>query len=177
MTGVQTCALPIFNKTTGVSTIVGPLGFNAANGQGLDFDDETGILYLAALRSGPLADLRTVNTTTGATTVVGPLIIGGTNMRLGDIAVVANTSCSPGNITWASINPTGGTVAPNSSVPVVVTMSAVGLGVGTYNGTLCILSVDSNEPELTVTLQLTVEEEPPPPPDEIYLFLPMMRNE
>ena len=164
------------NKDTGVSKIVEPLGFNAANGQGPDFDEASGVLYLAALRSGPLADLRTVNTNTGATTVIGPLTIGGSNLRLGDIAIVGGTSCSPGSISWASITPTGGTVAPNSSVPVVVTMSAVGLGVGTYNGTLCILSVDSNEPEVTVTLQLTVEEEPPPPPDELYIFLPFMRN-
>lgn len=163
------------NKATAVSTIVGPLGYNAANGQGLDFDDGTGTLYLASLQPGPVSQLRTVNLTTGATTVIGPLTTGSTSHRLGDIAIVPNTNCTPGNITWATINPMGGTVAGDSSVQVSVTFSATGLPVGTHQGSICIFSDDTNLPQVILGLELTVEEvPPPPPPDDLYIFLPLM---
>ena len=165
------------NKSTAAGTVIGVLGYNAANGQGLDFDEGTGILYLAALQPGPISQLRTVNTATGATTVIGNLTDGNTVSRLGDIAVVANTSCSPGNIPWATLTPTSGTVGGNSSVNVTVTLSAVGLSAGVYQGTLCIFSDDVTVPQVTVTLQLTVEEDsPPPPPDDLYLYLPLILN-
>lgn len=163
------------NKATGSSTIIGPLGYNAANGQGLDFDESDGTLYLASLQPGPISQLRTVNTTTGATTIIGPLATGGTSHRLGDIAIVPNTNCTPGNISWATINPMGGTIAGNSSVQVSVTLSAAGLAVGTHQASICIFSDDTTMPQVILNLQLTVEEiPPPPPPDDLYIFLPLM---
>jgi len=58
------------NKTTGVFTLVGPLGFAANYGQDGAFDLSDGVLYLAS--AGPGNILRTCDTTTGsATTVIG----------------------------------------------------------------------------------------------------------
>ncbi len=59
-----------WNKTTGVATLVGALGFDANFGQDAAFDLSDGMLYLAS--AGPGNILRVCDTTTGsATTVIG----------------------------------------------------------------------------------------------------------
>jgi hypothetical protein len=60
------------DKATGAATVVGPIGFNANYAQGMDFDPQTGVLYLAAYNLSSGGELRTANTSTGATTLVGP---------------------------------------------------------------------------------------------------------
>jgi hypothetical protein len=56
------------NKVTGAGSTVGPIGFDANFGQGMDFDDSTGTLYMAAFNGTSFAaELRTVNIATGAT--------------------------------------------------------------------------------------------------------------
>ncbi|MCI0395891.1 MAG: DUF11 domain-containing protein [Chloroflexi bacterium] len=163
------------DKATGATIVIGPLGYNAFGGQGLDFDDGTGILYLSSFQVGSNSQLRTVNVTTGATTVIGPLTDGAISMRLGDIAVVANTTCTPRNVPWATLNPTSGVINANNSVEVTVTLSAATLGVGVYQGTICIYSDDLTIPEVAIPLELTVVEEPLPPPN--YLYLPVIRRQ
>jgi hypothetical protein len=60
------------DPATAAGTVVGPLGFNANYSQGMDFDDATGTLYLAAFNGDTLqGELRIANTTTGNTTLVG----------------------------------------------------------------------------------------------------------
>jgi hypothetical protein len=56
-----------FNLTTGVATLVGPLGQNANFGQDTHFDYD-GILYWAAYTTGP--QLRVLDTVTGGSTLV-----------------------------------------------------------------------------------------------------------
>ncbi|MCL4869101.1 MAG: DUF11 domain-containing protein [Anaerolineae bacterium] len=177
MYGVDEAAnnLLSINRNTGAAAIIGALGYNAANGQGLDFDDATGILYLAALQPGPISQLRTVNLATGATTIIGNLTDGSNVNRLGDIAVVSNSSCIPGDIPWATFNLNSGTVGPDSSTQVVVTLAAAGLSPGVHEGTICVFSDDITMPQVTVTLRLTVEEkELPPPPTETKIYLPFV---
>ncbi len=62
--------LVAIDKTTGVGTIIGPLGINANYAQGLDFDEANDILYWAAYYSGGGA-LRVLDTATGASRLVG----------------------------------------------------------------------------------------------------------
>lgn len=162
------------NPTTGAGTPIGPLGYNAISGQGLDFDDSSGTLYLSALLTGPVSQLRTVNTSTGTTTVIGSLSDGTTLAVLGDIAIVPNAGCTPGAITWASTNQTSGTLAGNSSVTITVNLSAIGLDEGVYHGAICILSNDPATPQATVLLELTVNNEDPPPPTVEKVYLPLM---
>ena len=60
-----------FDKNTGSSALVGPLGFDANFGQGMDFDPETGECFLFAFNNtSVVAELRTCNTSTGSTTLV-----------------------------------------------------------------------------------------------------------
>jgi hypothetical protein len=75
----------------GAATTIGPLGFDALFGQGMDFDDDTGELYMAAVSSGAGggSHLRLVNTATGEATILGTL-----EHQLGSLAIA--TTCSAG---------------------------------------------------------------------------------
>jgi len=57
------------NRTTGVFTLVGPLGVNANYGQDAQFDLSDDKLYWAAYTTGP--QLRLVDTASGSSTVIG----------------------------------------------------------------------------------------------------------
>ncbi len=58
-----------WNKTTGVPTLVGPLGVNANFGQDGHFDISDGQYFWAAFTTGP--QLRIIDTLTGGSTLVG----------------------------------------------------------------------------------------------------------
>jgi hypothetical protein len=59
------------DKTTGLATLIGPLGYDANFGQGMSYDHATGILYLSAFNNTTVTgQLRSVDVTTGATTLV-----------------------------------------------------------------------------------------------------------
>lgn len=62
------------DKATAASTVVGPIGFNANFGQGMEFDESDGTCYMFAFNADLFApELRTCNPATGATTLVGTL--------------------------------------------------------------------------------------------------------
>lgn len=62
------------DKTTGAGTVIGPLGFDANFGQGMEFDESDGTCYLFAFNYGTFyPELRTCDTATGATTYIGTL--------------------------------------------------------------------------------------------------------
>ncbi|HWL92477.1 MAG TPA: hypothetical protein VNT79_03000, partial [Phycisphaerae bacterium] len=93
--GVQTDTFYSIDLATGTTTSIGPIGFDASFGQGMDFDDSTGELYMAAVSSIPLvSDLRLVNISTGATTVVGNFPA---NTHLGSLTIEAEV---PKSITY-----------------------------------------------------------------------------
>jgi hypothetical protein len=58
------------NPATGAGTVVGPLGINIHYAQGMSFDWNTGVLYLAAYGGSSDGALRTVDTATGTATLV-----------------------------------------------------------------------------------------------------------
>ncbi|HLT48156.1 MAG TPA: T9SS type A sorting domain-containing protein [Rubricoccaceae bacterium] len=65
------------DKTTGASTVLGPIGFDANFGQGMDFDNEDGTCYLCAFNNlAFVSELRTMNLQTGMTTLIGTLGVG-----------------------------------------------------------------------------------------------------
>ena len=71
------------NKTTGVATAVGPLGFNANYGQCMFFDEITNMVTMAAYNFGTNScEIRTVDVTTGASIVISstPNQIGGATL-------------------------------------------------------------------------------------------------
>jgi hypothetical protein len=60
------------DPTTGVGTVIGSIGFDADYAQGMDFEQVSGVLYLAAYNATTSrGELRTANTTTGNSVLVG----------------------------------------------------------------------------------------------------------
>ncbi|MCX7833729.1 MAG: DUF4394 domain-containing protein [Ignavibacteria bacterium] len=60
------------NKTTGVLTVIGPIGFNANYAQGMSWDHSTDSCFYASYNAtSSSGELRRVNLQTGATTLIG----------------------------------------------------------------------------------------------------------
>ncbi|MBZ9651251.1 GEVED domain-containing protein [Psychroflexus montanilacus] len=60
--------------STGATTALGPIGFDASFGQGMFYDQASDQVYLAAFNVvGNLSELRILDTTTGGTTLVGEI--------------------------------------------------------------------------------------------------------
>ena len=69
-TDLTSDVLGTINLTTGAFTVVGSIGFDANYAQDMEFDRETGELYMAAY--GSTGQLRWVDKTTGNTLLIGP---------------------------------------------------------------------------------------------------------
>jgi hypothetical protein len=75
MYGVDTCSdvLVEIDPTTAAGTVIGSLGFDAEFAQGMDFEDRSGVLYLAAYNAtASRGELRIADTATGNSVLVGP---------------------------------------------------------------------------------------------------------
>ncbi len=150
------------NKTTAAGTIIGPIGFNAGFGQGMDFDPITGTLYLSAFNASTFqAELRTGNTTTGSTTLIG--LLGSTTpgglVQLGWLGLPGE----PFDCAWLTESPVSGLIPASGNQIVDIFVDATGLTAGTYNCDLIINSNDPDEPNVIVPVTLNVT--PPTPPD------------
>ena len=82
-----------------------------------------------------------------------------------DISLM-ETCSAPGNIPWISVSPDMGTTSAGTSDSVDVNFDSTGLGVGSYQGTLCIESNDPSSPVVPVPVSMTVQ--------EFYLNLPLL---
>jgi hypothetical protein len=73
--GLDAChdALMRIDPTTGAGTLIGSTGFDADYAQGMDFEDRSGTLYLAAYNTTlSRGELRIADTATGNSVLVGP---------------------------------------------------------------------------------------------------------
>jgi len=66
---ILTDSLYRVDPATAAATLVGSLGVDANYAQGMDFEEESGVLYWAAYTSQ--GELRVIDTTTGASTLIG----------------------------------------------------------------------------------------------------------
>jgi hypothetical protein len=129
------------DKSNGAITPIGSVGFNANYAQGMDFDEEADILYLAAYDGTfSRAELRVADTTTGATELIG-LLGAGTGVEIDAFGIA---TAGPSDVPWLSYAPESGTVAANGgTLTVDVTLDTVEITQpGLYMATLRILSND-----------------------------------
>lgn len=85
------------DKATGAGTVVGPIGFNANFGQGMDCDERTGACFLFAFNLDTFQpELRLCDTDTGATTFLG---------RIGGPSLQQITSAAITRFTWPKFRP------------------------------------------------------------------------
>ena len=136
------------NKVSAEPTVIGNIGFNANFAQGLDFNDENGILYYAAFSTNYGGQLRTVNITTGATTPLGSFASG---HELDAFAVTKYVSAS-----WVSLSQNSGTILPDSTEQLdVIFNSTVISNFGTYNSEIVFFGNNINSvPNLPLNMDI-----------------------
>lgn len=77
---------------------------------------------------------------------------------------------TPGNLPWVAVSPSSGSTPPGNSSNVAVVFDATGLATGDYSGELCIASDAPDNPEVVVTLNLTVIEA------EFLIYMPAVHK-
>jgi hypothetical protein len=71
--------------------------------------------------------------------------------------LAGGTGCNlPADVPWLSADQDSGTLAPNGSTQVRITLDSTGLSPGTLAATLCVDSNDPAKPRITVSVTLTV---------------------
>jgi hypothetical protein len=68
----------------------------------------------------------------------------------------ASDTCASADLPWVSRDPPSGTTSPAGADLVSVSFNSTNLASGVYTGTLCIDSDDADEPQVAVSLTLTV---------------------
>jgi len=159
--------LVAIDKTSGTSQTIGSIGFDAIYGQGLDFDLQTGVLYLSSTGGDEFTHMYSVDPLTGATTLIGE-----TGGEVDSMAIaVPRVLCStPTNTPWLSYDVSNGTVTPDPDLthPATVNVSfdATDLAPGSYTANVCVYSNDSLHSRVAIPVSLTVN--PVGPVDEIF---------
>jgi uncharacterized membrane protein len=139
------------DPATGAGTVVGSLGVSANYAQGMDFEEETGVLYWAAYTTQ--GELRVIDTTTGASALVGAFP-GGAEVD----ALAFATGGAATDIPWLSESPITGTVAALDSQTIDVTFDASIPEItqpGDYQATLRI-TTDTPYDDPTIPVTMTV---------------------
>jgi subtilisin family serine protease len=144
------------NKSTGAIITIGSLGFDANYAQGMDFDEEAGILYLAAYNNAlSAAQLRIADTTTGATTLVGPLGAG-SGVEVDSFAIATGGAS---DVLWLDQDPQMGEVDPDGGEQIIVITfdASVVTEPGDYFATLRVVSNDPMMASYNIPVTMTVE--------------------
>jgi subtilisin family serine protease len=149
---IVTDQLVSIDKTTGVGTGIGSLGFDANFGQGMAFDPVSGELYLAAFNNYTFQpELRIADRSTGATVLVG--VLGSSDpggiVQLGWVGIPGL-----GGALWLAVDPLGGIVPPGASMELSVTFDAARLADEDLNANILVSSNDPFTPEVTVPAHL-----------------------
>jgi hypothetical protein len=138
------------DTSTGAGTVIGSIGFDANYAQGMDFDEATNVLYLAAFNLDSYqGELRTCDTTTGMSTLVGAFQGGD------EVDCLAFTSFVPSDIPWLDEAPKSGTLPAAGNQPITVSYDSTGLATGAYLATLAFKN-DSPYGDLDVPVTLNV---------------------
>jgi len=119
-------------------TLVGSLGAAANYAQGMDYEEESGVLYWAAYTTQ--GELRIIDTTTGASTLVGAFPGGA------EVDSLAFATGGQSDVPWLSEDPVSGTVPAAGSIDVDVIFDPTGAGLSQPGNYLAELKVKHNTP-------------------------------
>jgi len=139
-------------------TEVGSLGVAANYAQGMDYEEESGVLYWAAYTT--TGELRIIDTTTGASALVGAFPGGA------EVDSLAFATGGQSDVPWLSEDPISGTVPAGDWIDVDVTFDPTGLSQpGDYLAALKVKhDTPYTYPNIPVVLHLIA-------PEGIYLPL------
>nr|HPK26952.1 carboxypeptidase regulatory-like domain-containing protein [Anaerolineaceae bacterium] len=130
-------------------TLVGSTGISANYAQGMDYEEESGVLYWAAFNySTDVGELRIIDTTTGASTLIG-MFPGGA-----ETDCLAFTTGGISDVQWLSEDPVAGTVPAGGSLPITVTFDATGLDASDYFAGLRVRPDGAPKFDVPVTLHV-----------------------
>jgi len=107
------------DPTTLATTLVGSLGAAPNYAQGMDYEEESGVLYWAAYTTQ--GELRIIDTTTGASTLVGAFPGGA------EVDSLAFATGGQSDVPWLSEDPVSGIVPADGSIDIEVTFDPAGL--------------------------------------------------
>ncbi len=111
--------LVAIDPETGAATTVGSVGFNASYAQGMDFEEQSGVLYLAAYDgNSSQGQLRIADMETGATALVGAFP-GGAEVDCLSFATVGSS-----DVAWLAEDPVQESVAPSGAQSVTLDFDA-----------------------------------------------------
>lgn len=139
------------DKKTCKFTIVGSIGFDAVFAQGMDFDDENNVLYLAAYNANPAgAELRVADTDTGNTVSLGPL--GDGYIEIDGFAIATRRP-----LDWVSLSKKSGSFAAGVDTFNVI-FDAHNTNEGTYSANITFDGTQvNNVPQMLLTLEVLPE--------------------
>jgi hypothetical protein len=136
------------DPNTGAGTEVGSTGFNANYAQGMDFEDESGILYWAAY--GTSGEMRVIDTTTGASAHIGAFPGGA------EVDCLAFPTGGGADVPWLDETPVSGAVPAEGSTAVTVDFDAAYVDQpGEYHAEL-ILKNDTPYGKFNIPVTMTV---------------------
>jgi hypothetical protein len=129
------------DPATGAGTVIGSIGFDANYAQSMDYEEEAGVMYMAAYSAS--GELRIVDLATGNTSLVGGFP-GGEEIE----ALAFATGGAPVDVPWFWESPITGTVAPDDMANVGIYFTALytdatPMPLGTYTATLRVRSNDT----------------------------------
>jgi len=147
---------------TAVATLIGSTGINANYAQGMDFEEESGVLYWAAYNGDTsVGELRVLDTTTGNSTLIGSFPGGA------ETDCLAFETGGLSDVPWLSEDPVAGTVPAGGSLQITVTFDATGLAAGDYFAGLRIRPNGAPKFDVPVTLHVV---------NNLKLYLPIIRK-
>lgn len=165
---IDSDSLISIDKFTGAGTVIGNIGIDASFAQGMDFDGQSNILYLAAYIGGGVNEIRTIDLLTGASTLVGSVNsgIGGAELDAFAIAQPYDNCYTQEDVLWLSYSVTSGATNAGDTDDVSVAFDASALVDGLYQANICLFSNDPDESLVKIPVSLQVG---PMPSDLIFL--------
>ncbi|MEJ5308968.1 MAG: carboxypeptidase regulatory-like domain-containing protein [Anaerolineae bacterium] len=139
------------DPATGAGTVIGSLGFNASYAQGMDFEEESGVLYLAAFNVGTFqGEFRIADTATGNTVLVGGFPGGA------EVDCLAFATGGSADVPWLAEVPTAGSVPAGGNTAINVDFDAAYVDQpGEYHADL-IVKNDTPYGKFSVPVTMTV---------------------
>jgi len=140
--------LVAIDPATGAGTVVGSTGFSANYAQGMDFEEESGVLYWAAY--GSSGELRIIDTATGASTSVGAFPGGA------EVDCLAFATGGAADVPWLAEAPVMGSVPAAGNTPIGLDFDAAYVDQpGEYHAEL-IVQNDTPYGKFSVPVTMTV---------------------
>lgn len=145
------------DPATAQGTVIGPLGIDANYAQGLDFEEESGVLYWAAFNNMMgQGELRIIDTLTGASELVGVFPDGA------EIDSLAFETGGVMDVPWLSEDPAAGIVTAGGSQWITITFDPTGAALPQPGDYLAALKIKHNSPYTYQNVPVTLHLLPPP---------------